>query len=142
MARPAGERGRGRAQGGLGGVGHERGRRAHGDPEHERRSADRRRVPSTEAASSAPAAGRSGVPMTSRAWSTAGILSPTISIRRRDAEEHERLVGGEELERGPEVEPAGTGEQAREQQGQPGPQARAGGQRHRQRERGKEVRER
>jgi hypothetical protein len=37
-------------------------------------------LPSTEAASRAPAAGRSGVPIASRAWSTAGILSPTSSI--------------------------------------------------------------
>ena len=37
-------------------------------------------APSTEAASTAPITGRSGVPMTSSAWSTAGILSPTSSI--------------------------------------------------------------
>ena len=37
-------------------------------------------VPRTEAARSAPAAGRSGVPITSSAWSTAGILSPTSSM--------------------------------------------------------------
>ena len=81
-------------------------------------------VPRTEAASTAPATGRSGVPITSSAWSTAGILSPITSIARRDAEDHERLVGGQELEGRAEVEHAEPREAAGREQRQPGAQAR------------------
>ena len=99
-------------------------------------------VPRTEAASRAPAAGRSGVPDEVEGVVHGGDLVADELDRGGDREQDERLVRREELERGPEVEHAEAGEAARQEQRQPRAEPRGGGEGDRESERGEELRHR